>query len=165
MNIQYAKTILYAYPQLKKMIKQNDKLIKKKAFESSEDIRSATIIFDEIIDLKLEKGLLFDLGVSTATALAKLDPVLLDYIRYGYFRVEVESVKNDSPKHRFDMRKKATNKFAKALDNAGITDEAFETLLSLSENMRAFLDNVIQKDNENEEKTKKRLASIKANKG
>lgn len=166
MNIQYAKTILYAYPQLKKVIRKINQAIEKKALESSEDFRSAIVICDELVTLKCEKGLLFDLGVTTATILAKFDPKLLDHIRYRYFHIKTTKTVIDAySRNAYRTMDKATRVFAEALDKAGITDESFEALLEISDYMSAMLDAVVQRDNRVKEGQKKRFATVAANKG
>ena len=100
MNIQYAKTILYAYPKIENTVKSYDKKIERKALDAMLDKRSCLTICDEIIDLKLTKAALFDIGVITTKILAKFSKEELDCIRYKYFKINVEGLDTTNPRNR-----------------------------------------------------------------
>ena len=161
MNIQYAKTILYAYPKIENTVKSYDKKIERKALDAMLDKRSCLTICDEIIDLKLTKAALFDIGVITTKILAKFSKEELDCIRYKYFKINVEGLDTTSRRY-FHVQNRIIKKFARALEIAGVTDEVFESELMKDGWIRAWLKAVVQRDRILEAAKKKRKATMDA---
>lgn len=128
MNILYAKSILYLYKDVDKLIDQIDELVEKKALSSMYDLSPCQDICESILNLTEQKDAIITLKLKTEDALSKFTDEDLIYLEYKYFRkADKERYKNLDYTSRAYFRKqiKLVEKFALRLEKKGVNDEWF----------------------------------------
>lgn len=129
MNVYYAKTALYAYPNIQAVADQIDELVEKRALSSMTDFTSVVNQCEKILDLTAQKDGLFALKLHIEDVLKQLDAEQLDCIEYRYFKRKpkeyFEGFDFDSRTY-FRKQAKLAIKVAKQLENNGATDKWFE---------------------------------------
>lgn len=161
MNILYAKSVLYAYPNLEAIALQIDELVEKKALGSMTDFSPALEQYQSIINLTEQKTVLFELEILTEKILKKFTEEENDLLDYKYFRKKKkEDFANFDTSSRAYFRKqiKVAEKFAEQLERAGFNDKAFEERCLEIEFFKQLYKRVIEHEivcNKNKSKTSK----------
>ncbi len=128
MNNYYAKTILYAYPNLLSLMEQIDELVEKKAFASMGNFTPAIAQCEKILGLTDQKKILIKVKIVVDKVLQKFAVDELDCFAYKYFKNKPkEYFKNFDASSRGYFRKqiKLINLFSKRLEYCGIDDDWF----------------------------------------
>ena len=128
MNNYYAKTLLYAYPNLESLMEQIDELVEKKAFASMGNFTPALFQCEQILGLTNQKQTLINVNVILDKFLEKFTLDELDCFSYKYFKNKPkEYFKNFDASSRGYFRKqiKLINLFSKRLEYCGIDDGWF----------------------------------------
>ena len=86
MNVYYAKTALYAYPNIEAVAEQIDELVEKKALSSINDYSPAVEQCEKIIDFTFQKDALFALKIRLEEVLKGLNQLERDCLEYKYFK-------------------------------------------------------------------------------
>lgn len=128
MKVLYAKCLLYAYPNLKKIAGQLSDLALKKALASMSDNSPCETLCEKIVLINFQKEFYIELEGLINKALSLFDKKELDCFEYKYFKRQ-----NKEYFERFDCSSRAyfrkqiklINSFAMALDNVGVTDKFF----------------------------------------
>ncbi|MBE7089446.1 MAG: hypothetical protein E7362_01420 [Clostridiales bacterium] len=129
MNILYAKSVLYAYPNLESIAEQIDELVIKKALGSMTDYSPAIEQCLKIINLTEQKTVLFELDLLTEKILSKFTKDEMDCLDYKYFKrrpKEYYKEFDSSSRSYFRKQIRIAKKFAEKLEKAGFNDKAFE---------------------------------------
>ncbi len=129
MNVIFAKTALYAYPNIMAITEQIDELVEKKAVFSMNDFTPAIEQFNKIVDLTEQKKVMFALKLYLDDVIAKLTKDELDCLEYKYFkRKSKKYFENFDFTSRAYFRKqvKIIKKVSKSLELSGATDEWFK---------------------------------------
>ena len=87
MNVIFAKTALYAYPNIMAITEQIDELVEKKALCSMNDFSPALEQFNKIADLTEQKKVMFALKLHLDDVIAKLTKEEIDCLEYKYFKL------------------------------------------------------------------------------
>ena len=128
MNNYYAKTILYAYPNLISLMEQIDELVEKKAFASMGNFTPAIVQCEKILDLTEQKKTLIKVKLVVDKVLQKFSLEEIDCFAYKYFKNKPkEYFKNFDASSRGYFRKqiKLISLFSKRLEYCGIDDDWF----------------------------------------
>ena len=86
MNVLYAKSILYAYPNIEAIADQIDDLVEKKALASMTDFSPAVEQCQKIIDLTEQKVELFKLQILVEKILKSFTEDEMHCLDYKYFK-------------------------------------------------------------------------------
>lgn len=152
MNVLYAKVALYSYSHLESIAEQIDEVVEKKAYSSSMNFSPAIKQYQDIIDLTYQKQIVFALGLCVKDALKTFSEQELFYLDYKYFKKrKKEDYANLDVTSRgyFRLQVRLSEKFAKALEKAGFSDERFEKECLSIDFFREMLKRVKEKENLN----------------
>lgn len=147
MNLNFAKSILYAYTNLEEVIEQIDEIIERKALCSISDYSPCIEQCEKIIDLIGQKDILIDLRIKAENALKHFTDEELDYLDYKYFKVRPKEYYQDFDtfsRNYFRKQVKLANRFAILIENEGITQKYYEDNCMRIEFMRELLKRVIE---------------------
>lgn len=129
MNIIYAKTLLYAYPNVKALLAQIDELIEKKALASMTDFSPALEQCEKIIELTEHKKILIKVYLVLKKALERFSGLDITCIEYKYFKnLPKERFKDFdfSGRAYFRRQNKIIKTLSNMLDKTELTDTFFE---------------------------------------
>lgn len=152
MNVLYGKVALYSYVHLNALAEQIDEVVEKKAFSSSMNFTPAINQYQDIINLTYQKQIVFALGLCIKDALKGFTEKELVYLDYKYFKrrnAEDYAGLDCSSRGYFRLQIRLAEKFAKALERAGYSDERFETECLSVDFFREMLKRVKEKENLN----------------
>ncbi len=150
MNVNYAKTALYAYSNLQNIADQIDDIVEKKALSSMCDYSLAITQCERIVEYTQQKDTLFALKIRIDEVLEKLDFEQIDLIEYKYFKRK--------PKEYFDgfdfesrayFRKQTRliERVSELFEKNGTTDEWFEQTCLKIDFFRELLKRTIAHEN------------------
>ena len=150
MNVNYAKTALYAYTNLQTIADQIDDIVEKKALSSMCDYSLAITQCERIVEYTQQKDALFALKIRIDEVLEKLDFEQIDLIEYKYFKRK--------PKEYFDgfdfesrayFRKQTRliERVSELFEKNGTTDEWFEQTCLKIDFFRELLKRTIAHEN------------------
>ena len=86
MNVIFAKTALYAYPNIMAITEQIDELVEKKALCSMNNFSPAIEQFNKIVGLTEQKKIMFALKLYIDDVIANFTKDELDCLEYKYFK-------------------------------------------------------------------------------
>ena len=147
MNMYYAKSVLYAYPNIEGIMEQIDELVEKKALASMTDFTPALWQYERIISYTEQKDMLIRLKLTVDGVLTKFSEDETDCFDYKYFKLKPkEYYENFDSTSRAYFRKqiKLAKLFAKRLENAGIDDVWFENNCLQTDFFKELLKRVIE---------------------
>ncbi len=129
MNNYYAKTALYVYPCIEKLISQIDGLVEKKAYASMEIFVPCEEICDYIIGLTEQKKKWLKLYLVVKDVLKSFTQEEIEYIDYKYFRKRSFEIKGVADfyasRNYYRKQKRIIAECAKLLDEKGYNEEWF----------------------------------------
>ena len=129
MNVLYAKTILYAYPDIDEIILQIDDLVERKAYLSFHNYSPALGQYEKIVKLTYDKDIIGAVKIVCDRALKKFTEEELKYFKYKYFKNMSNREKENfdySSRTYFRRQKNLTETFALLLEGYGVDDKFFE---------------------------------------
>ncbi len=129
MNLNYTKTVLYAYPNIEEIKEQIDDFVQRKALSSMSDYTPCIEQCEKILNYTAQKIALIELKEMTGRALKGLTDFELDCLDYKYFRQKPkEYFIGFDYESRSYFRKQVliVKKVSALFDKAGITNEWFE---------------------------------------
>ena len=150
MNVLYAKVALYSYAHLNAIAEQIDEVVEKKAFSSSMNFTPAINQYQDIIDLTYQKQVVFALELCIKDALKVFTEKEMLCLDYKYFRrrkKEEYAGLDCASRGYFRLQLRLADKFAKALEKAGYSDERFEKECLSIDFFREMLKRVKEKEN------------------
>lgn len=154
MNVIFAKTALYAYPNIMAIVEQIDELVEKKALFSMNDFSPAIEQFNKITELTEQKKVMFALKLYLDDILAKFTKDELDCLEYKYFKRKGKKYFENfdfTSRSYFRKQVKIIGKVSKSLELAGATDSWFiENCLSMD-----FFNELLKRVIEHEKNSKK----------
>lgn len=162
MNIYYAKTALYAYPNVDALIEQIDELVERKALYSMSDYSPCDQIAEKILDYTAQKVALIELKDFMDKVLSKFTKDQLDCLDYKYFKINPkEYYKDFDAKSRNYFRKqiRVAKKFSEKMESVGATDEWFKNTCLKSDFFKELLKRVYEHEKnsyKNKPKNKKK---------
>lgn len=128
MNVLYAKTLLYVYPHVDKIIGQIDELVEKKAAYSINDYSPAFNQCAKIAELTRCKAVLLNIKAVCSGILKGYSAKESVYLDYKYFKKNNATAYagyDFSSRNYFRRQVRLAVKFSKDLEKNGITDKAF----------------------------------------
>ncbi len=129
MNNYYAKTALYVYPCVEKLIAQIDGLVEKKAYASMNLFIPCEEICDQIIGLTEQKKKWLRLYLAVKDTLLALSDEEIEYIDYKYFRkrnLQVDGIAEFySSRTYYRKQRRIVNECAKILEEKGFSEQRF----------------------------------------
>ena len=146
MNLNFAKSILYAYVNLEEVIEQIDEIIERKALCSMNDYSPCLEQCEKIIELIDQKDVLINLKIKTENVLKTFTDEELDYLDYKYFKVRPKEYYEDFDffsRNYFRRQVKLANKFCSLIEKQGITQKYYQEKCMKIEFMRELLKRVI----------------------
>lgn len=164
MNVYYAKTALYAYPNLRAVADQIDELVERKALFSINDYSPAIEQCEKIVDFTFQKDVLFALKLRIEEIFNKLSDDEKDCIEYKYFkRKPKEYFKDFDFESRAYFRKqiKIAKKVAEKLEKGGATDKWFEENCLTMDFFKELLKRVIEHENNCRKNPKKSVKALR----
>ena len=156
MNVIFAKTALYAYPNIMAITEQIDELVEKKALFSMNDFSPALEQFDKIVDLTEQKKVMFALKLFLDDAIKQFKKDELDCLEYKYFKRKSKKYFENfdfTSRSYFRKQVKIINKVSKSLELAGATDEWFKEHCLRMDFFKELLKRVIEHE-KNSQKNK-----------
>lgn len=150
MNVNYAKTILYAYRNLDAIMRQLDELVVKKALSSMNDLSPCETQCEKILSLTSQKDILIDLKIKVGGVVEKFSDEEKDFLDYKYFKAKPKEYYANfdfSSRAYFRKQIRVADKFARKIEKAGITDEYFKSECLSIEFFRELLKRVIEREN------------------
>ena len=147
MNINYAKSVLYAYPNIDSIMEQIDELVEKKALSSMTDFTPALWQYEKILSYTAQKDMFIHLKLTAGKVLSKFTEDELDCLDYKYFKLKPkEYYVNFDASSRAYFRKqvKLAKLFAERLERAGIDDGWFESNCLETDFFKELLKRVIE---------------------
>ena len=163
MKVIYAKTILYAYRNLDAVMRQLDELVMKKALSSMSDLSPCEAQCNNILNLTAQKDILIGLKLKTKEAVDRFSDDEKDYLDYKYFKLKPKEYYigfDFTSRAYFRKQIRIVDKFAKRMENAGITDDFFEKKCLSIEFFRELLKRVKEREN-NFAKQKESVSALK----
>ena len=163
MNLNYAKTILYAYKCLDVIMRQLDELVVKRAVNSMCDLSPCEAQCEKILALTEQKDLLIDLKLKVKLVLEKFTDDEMDCLDYKYFKFKPKEYYADfdfTSRSYFRKQVRVACKFAKRIESAGIGDETFEKKYLAIDFFKELLKRVIEREN-NFLRPKEKVAPLK----
>ncbi len=158
MKSNYVKTLLYAYPNIPKMIKRIDEIVNKKALSSMTNCTDCREQCESIIKLTVQKGILFEIKYYIEKILARFDREELIYIEYKYFgkkdKAEFEGV-DFAGRAYFRKQQKLLEHICNCFEWLKISDEWFEGSLKKVPYLRKLLQSVLLHQNASASGTRK----------
>jgi hypothetical protein len=168
MNKYYAKTALYAYPNLEAVAEQIDELVERRAIISMNNYSPAVEQCEKVVDLTYQKDVLFALKLHIEDALEKLNQEELDCLEYKYFKRKPKEYFIDfdaESRSYFRRQNKLADKISKSLERGGATDKWFEEHCLSMEFFSELLKRVIEREKQcSREKSGKAITKSKAKK-
>lgn len=163
MNIYYAKSILYAYPCIERLIEQIDETVEKRALASMNDCSPCFNQCEKIVELTNRKILLIKLKGYVETAIADFTAEELDCLDYKYFRKKPKSFYKDfdfTSRAYFRKQNKIVNCFAKKLLRQKLNDENYQRDYLKMDFFKELLKKVIEHEINNNKNTKRAGAKV-----
>jgi hypothetical protein len=155
MNIDYAKTALYAYPRLNEKINYLDRRINRKAFGSRLDYRPALDIYNDVTKLVFERNIYTAIKELVEVTLNRFDDNERRYFVSRYFGNKPSAFEYFDPSvlrfHRFKRRPRLDEEFAELLELTGLNDGWFESSGFKVGYIKHCLKKVIERKNEDSE--------------
>lgn len=150
MNINYAKTILYAYKCLDSLMEQIDDLVEKKAFASISDLSPCELQCEKILALTAQKDVLIELKLKTEEILKEFSKEEYLHLEYKYFRSgdKKEFFGIDTTnRNYFRVQIRLAKKFASKLENCGVNDNWVSKNCLAIDFFKELLKRVVEKEN------------------
>lgn len=147
MNVYYAKSLLYAYSNLEKVMEQIDELVEKRALSSISDVSPAIYQYEKILLLTEQKDVLIVLKKKMDDVLKRFSASDLDYFDYKYFKVKPREcfIEFDfTSRAYFRRQNKLVAKFSERMEKAGVDDEWFKKYCCSTEFFKELLKRVIE---------------------
>ena len=129
MNVYYAKTVLYAYPNIEAVIEQIDELVERKALCSINDYSPCIEIAEKILDFTSQKVALIELNELASRGLKNFTQEDLDHLDYKYFKQKPKEYYKDfdfTSRGYFRRQQRLIKQFSERMEKVGATDEWFE---------------------------------------
>ncbi len=126
----YVKTLLYAYPNLLKIIRRIDELVEKRAINSKSVHSDCLVQCEKIISLTSQKGLLYEIKYYLDIVIDKLSREQRDYLEYKYFKKLPKDYFNNvnfQSRNYYRKQQKLLERISECLDWMDKGDEWFET--------------------------------------
>ncbi len=164
MNLYYAKTILYAYPNIESLAEQIDQVVDSKALGSMMDCRPCLEQCYSILDLTYYKDCLFSLKLYVEKLLARLKEKDLELIEYKYFhKRKKEELKYANINSRGYYRRQTTviEKVAVLFETMGINDTFFEEKYLSNNFFKQLLARTIEHEKSYEKARKMKAKTLK----
>lgn len=164
MNVYYAKTALYAYPNLEAVAEQIDEHVERSAVSSMDNYSPCIEQCQAIVDFTYQKDCLFALKLLIEDALIKLKKIERDLIGYKYFRERNnQDLSGINLKSRAYFRRQTIiiAKIAKILENLGATDKWFEETCMNVDFFKNLLRHTIEHEKSYEKPNKKEQSEKK----
>ena len=151
MNTYYAKTILFAYPNIEAVIEQIDDIVMRKALSSRCDYSACQAQCEEICRLTETKVRMLELIEHVNTVLATLTQYETDLLDYKYFHIQPKEYFDEigfiaEGRTYFRHQTAIINKVAKRLEHFGVTDEWYTKNFSCVRFFSELLKRVILRD-------------------
>ena len=149
MEINYAKTLLYAYPVMDKLIEQTDALIEKKALASMNDCSPCEEQCERIIQMMNKKDIYLHIRLVVDEAVAKLTEEERQCVEYKYFKnkpKEYFTLVEPKSRNYFRKQKLIAEKICVELERLKINDEWFEKKCLVLYFFKKLLSRVIERE-------------------
>lgn len=124
----HAKTLLYAFPNIKALLRQIDELIEKKALASMTDFSPALEQCERVIELTEQKKVLLKIYITLKEVLKKFDGLDKMCIEYKYFKNKPKEYFKDfdfSGRAYFRRQNKIVKTLCLYLDKTDVNDAFF----------------------------------------
>ncbi len=147
MKVQYAKTVLYAYPNIMEVAEQIDELVERRALASMSDCSPALEQCEKVVEFTYQKSVLFALKIMVEEVLERLSDIEIDCLEYKYFKRKPKDYFfgfDAESRGYFRRQIKLAEKIADRLDRVGVTDEWFEQNCLQMDFFKELLKRVLQ---------------------
>jgi hypothetical protein len=164
MNLYYAKTILYAYPNIDSLTEQIDQVVESKALGSIMDFRPCLEQCYSILDLTYYKDCLFSLKLQVEKLLSKLREKDLELIEYKYFRNKKREdliYANINSRGYYRRQALVIEKVAVLLESVGVDDTFFEKNYLTNSFFKQLLKRTIEHEKSYEKARKMKAKTLK----
>lgn len=159
MNLNYVKTLLYAYPHLLSIIKQIDDIVMRKALSSMRDFSPCVEQCEKIINLTEQKKVLINLKIKLDKMVGEMSGNQLDMLDYKYFKQkpkEYYALFDATSRSYFRRQLSLVKKVNGILEREGLSNEWFEKYCLRISFLFELLRRVIEGDKRNKKRKVKR---------
>ena len=133
MKNTYVKTILYAYPNLPKIMNRLKQIIIKRAITSMDDYTSSLSQCEALVKYATQKAVFYQLHHAVKLILSRLEDYKIEYLKYKYFNnkcnLEVLMEMELNSRKYFRRQNQIVKEIGKYLEFTGIDDNFFEQKL------------------------------------
>ncbi len=146
----YVKTLLYAYPNVRKIIKRIDELVSKKAMSSMTDFTSCQEQCEKIVKLTVQKGILFEITYYIDKILLRFEPEERAYIEYKFFKTKTNEQLEGidlSSRNYYRRQDKLLEHICNCFDWLNLSDDWFEKECKRVPYVKKLLQSVILHQN------------------
>ncbi len=154
----YVKTLLYAYPNVRKIINRIDEVVKKKALSSMTDCSDCQEQCEKIVRLTVQKGVLFEINYYLEKILSRLFEEEKLYLEYKYFKTKTKDELKGvdlSSRNYFRKQQKLFEHISNCFIWLNLADSWFEECLKKVPYLKKLLQSVILHQNANASGSKK----------
>lgn len=147
MNVYYAKSVLYAYPNIESITEQIDELVEKRALASMTDFTPALGQYERILSFTEQKNMFLILKATVDRVMEKFSDDEIDCFDYKYFRLKPKNYYDNfdsTSRAYFRKQIKLAKLFAERLEHAGIDDSWFEQNCLETDFFKELLKRVIE---------------------
>lgn len=129
MNVYYAKTVLYAYPHIEKIMDEIDEIVERKAVYSMNDCSPCIDQAEKILSLTAQKDALIKLKLACDEVVKNFNQAEKDCLDYKYFKKNPKEYYKDfdyTGRTYFRRQTLIAKKFSHLLEFQGIDDQWFQ---------------------------------------
>ncbi len=128
MKDYYVKTLLYAYPNIGRIIFRIDEIVKEKALNSKSNFTDCVEQCEKIVNLTVQKGILYEIKYYLELILSRLSKEEKGYIEFKFFKKKREEFNNLdlSSRNYFRKQQKLFNYVCNCFEWLNLSDEWFE---------------------------------------
>lgn len=164
MNLYYAKTILYAYPNIEVLAEQIDEVVERKAISSMMDFRPCLEQCYSLLDLTYYKDCLFSLKLIVEDIISILKAKDLELVEYKYFHSKKREdliYVDINTRSYYRRQAKIVDKIALMLENRGINNAYFEEKYLCSDFFKELLERIMAHEKSYEKARKFKPKTLK----
>ncbi len=163
MNLNYTKTLLYAYPHIKAIEEQIDDLVMRKALSSMTDFSPCEEQCEKIIELTEQKKTMIDFYLRMQKVINKTTEYQRDCLDYKYFKQRPKSYYKDfdcTSRGYFRRQVSLVSRIAKFMEKAGLNDKWFEEHCLKISFFYELLRRVVSMEKRQQKKQNKSIQSV-----
>ena len=129
MNVYYAKTVLYAYPLVEKIMEELDEIVLRKALSSINDCSPCLEQAEKILSFTAQKDTLIKLKIACENVVENFNQKDKDCLDYKYFKQKPKEYYKDfdyTGRTYFRRQTLIAKRFSHLIEQEGLDDKWFQ---------------------------------------